>query len=104
LRHILNLRRVAYQPRQESPELPLVFEHQELVSSLVTLLRAQDELLIDLAITHPIPESSLLCLPNGRCAGAPPGPELPSLRGRLRDFGRGLRFHGQTVASEVSSV
>ena len=86
------------------PSFRWYFEHQELVGPLVTLLRAQDELLIDLAITHPIPESSLLYPPNGRCADAPPGRKYPSPRGRFRGLDRGARFHEQTVAGEVSSV
>ena len=43
--------------RQQASELALVLEHQQLVSPLVTPLRALDELLIDLAIAHLIPES-----------------------------------------------
>ena len=95
---------VAHQPRQEPRELPLVLEDQQFVGPLVTLLRAHHELLIDLAITHPIPDSSLLSLPNGRCGGFLPFGVPGSRRKHSRGLFHGARFHGQTVAAAVSSL
>jgi hypothetical protein len=52
LRHVLNLRRIAYQPRKQPRQLALILNDQELECAPVASLRSLDELLIDFAITH----------------------------------------------------
>src|SRR5206468_8529756 len=81
LRHVLDLRRVAHQARQQPPQLALVLRDQQLEGALVTPLRSLYEQLIDFAITHPraFPESmSLLYPPNGGRGGPRSPTQLPT--------------------------
>ena len=52
LRHVLDLRRVPDEARQQPRELALVFADQQLECMLFAALRALDQLLIDFAIAH----------------------------------------------------
>src|SRR6185437_8009175 len=61
LRHVLDLRRVADEPREQPRQLALVLLHQQLERALVAALRPLNQLQADLAVRH----ESRLAAPGG---------------------------------------
>ena len=64
-------------------QLALVLKNQQLEGTLVATLRALDELLIDFAITHPIPESFVVMPAERRVRHPASSPSAPDPDRRL---------------------